>query len=286
MSVVRVRIMTEAGAAQRSLRGMSRRMTNFKRPLREIGLRLRSRAIHRLDDRPQSWGNRRKRDLAGSINSEVAGDGMSVATGTNLRYAAIQQYGSDELLGGPILPKNKSGYLWIPVPDSLARMGTWPRNYPGKLARTVADVTIGNHSWRGPVLVKAEALKKVRTRAGKANARDKEKVEAARAKRSDRLRRSRDKYARLQRKAGRRRFGVGLSSIYDAAAKQARKRLAKVTKTIARTRTLRGEVQASAVLYAGIRSADIPARPYLVIDESDQEFAAQRVLEHVVGAAK
>jgi HK97 gp10 family phage protein len=71
---------------------------------------------------------KKTRSLGRSIHSEVTkstDDYAEVAIGTDLEYAAIQEF------GGTITPKN-SRYLAIPLTDSAEQYGS-PRSYPGSL---------------------------------------------------------------------------------------------------------------------------------------------------------
>ncbi|MBX3396504.1 MAG: hypothetical protein KF841_14175 [Phycisphaerae bacterium] len=119
-----------------------------RRWLGQIGLYVRREAQRSLRTRTREWGpssGRLSRSLA------IAIDAASVAVGSNLIYARIQQ------LGGPVEPKGHK-YLALPVPANLRRRGVWPRDLPSDSMRFVpnAEIQIGTKKWIGPALVRSE----------------------------------------------------------------------------------------------------------------------------------
>lgn len=120
---------------------------NARPILGQIGLYVRREAQRALRSRSKSWGPQSGR-LSRSLAIQI--DAASVAVGSNLVYARIQQ------LGGRVRPKTGK-YLALPALPHLQRRGVWPRDLPRDSMKFVpnATISIGSHSWIGPALVRA-----------------------------------------------------------------------------------------------------------------------------------
>ncbi len=128
---------------------------NVRPVLGQIGLYIRREAQRSLRSRSKTWGPHSGR-LSRSLAIQI--DAASVAVGSNLVYAAIQQ------LGGTVRPKTGK-YLALPVLPNLRRRGVWPRDLPkdSMVFKPAETIKIGSHAWVGPALVRKESV----TRPGK-----------------------------------------------------------------------------------------------------------------------
>jgi phage gpG-like protein len=137
----------QLGGGSRGAQRLAKTGRSLRRPFGRLGLFIRREAQRALRARVHEWGPATGR-LAQSLAMRL--DAVSVVVGSNLAYAAIQQF------GGPVTPKGHK-YLAIPVLPALRRRGVWPRDIPKGDMRFVpnAVIRIGSHSWTGPALVRA-----------------------------------------------------------------------------------------------------------------------------------
>ncbi len=141
-------IRTNDHAVVDEIRRLRRIGARVEVPLRQIGQRVVTHARRRLGNRRSEFGSSSGR-LARSLTVEVHDD--FVRAGSPMVYARIQQ------VGGKIKPKGR--YLAIPATSALRRRGVWPRDLPRASMKFVpaARITIGNRSWIGPALVRAQS---------------------------------------------------------------------------------------------------------------------------------
>lgn len=141
MAGVRLSVKSSGG----NLDNMARRLANVRpvaMQIAQFGLRhSRDRLRNRIKHPQRSTGK-----LLRSGHSQVEGD-KTAYVGYAAIYAAIQHK------GGVIVAKKK--FLALPVPDSLAKSGVWPKQFPKGSLKFVrrAKITLLGRSWTGPALV-------------------------------------------------------------------------------------------------------------------------------------
>lgn len=149
---VAIRIDVDERAVRRALLRLMHLDGALRRVLQRSGLFIRRAAVRRLRERRGRFGASSGR-LAQSL--AIRTEPTSVAVGSNLAYAAIQQ------LGGTVVPRTVRA-LAIPMLRHLARRGVWPRDLPRDSMRFV-PLHAGNVVGK---LVRAED-RVIETRGGK-----------------------------------------------------------------------------------------------------------------------
>lgn len=124
---VAIRIDVDERAVRRALLRLMHLDGALRRVLQRSGLFIRRAAVRRLRERRGRFGASSGR-LAQSL--AIRTESTSVAVGSNLAYAAIQQ------LGGTVVPRTVRA-LAIPMLRHLARRGVWPRDLPRESMRFV-----------------------------------------------------------------------------------------------------------------------------------------------------
>lgn len=125
---VAIRIDVDERAVRRALLRLMHLDGALRRVLQRSGLFIRRAAVRRLRERRGRFGASSGR-LAQSL--AIRTEPTSVAVGSNLGYAAIQQ------LGGTVVPRTVRA-LAIPMLRHLARRGVWPRDLPRDSMRFVS----------------------------------------------------------------------------------------------------------------------------------------------------
>lgn len=161
---------------------------------RKVAVRAKDNAVGRLDARGSSIS---RGTLGQSLHVTDTGNRSKVHS--TLPYAGVQQ----RLTPTIVLPV-KGKFLAIPVTEQLARAHLWPRDFKGQLRYSPSEkITLpGGQSWTGPALVwrtdagrakelaKGRKLAKSDSRKVKQVRKLKAKLEKARKKNIDTLRKS------------------------------------------------------------------------------------------------